>query len=300
MAAVESNGVTLAYESSGDASRPTLVLVMGLGANMLLWTEELCAALVDAGLRVVRFDNRDSGASTVLTRLGTPNLALATLRHALRLPVRSPYSLDDMAHDTLGLMDALGIERAHLVGASMGGMIAQNLAARHPARVASLTSIMSTTGARSLPGPAALARRALLSPPAPPGDFEGAVRRMMNVLTAIGSRTHPPGRDWLRDLCERHVRRGTHPAGGARQLAAIGAAGDRTPIVRRIRVPTLVLHGDEDPLLKPACGKATAQAIRAGGGEAELEMVRGMGHDFPLPLVPQIAARIAEFVRARG
>jgi proline iminopeptidase len=176
----------------------------------------------------------------------------------------------------------------------MGGMIAQNLAARAPRRVASLTSIMSTTGSRALPGPTPRARRALLQPPAAPGDREGAVRRMMTVLTEIGSRTYPADRAWLRALCERHVERGNHPAGAARQLMAIVAAGDRTPIVRQVRAPTLVLHGDEDPLLKPACGIATMQAIRAGGGDARLEMIRGMGHDLPLPLIGEIAGHIVE------
>ena len=294
MAGVEANGLTLEVESFGDASRPALLLVMGLGANMRLWPDELCTALADAGFRVVRFDNRDCGRSTILRQLGVPNFALASLRYALHLPVRSPYSLDDMARDTLGVLDALGIARAHVVGASMGGMIAQNLAASHPDRVASLTSIMSTTGRRGLPGPTPAARRAIMAPPAAPGDFEGAVRRMMNVLREIGSRTHPPDAAWLRGFCERHVRQGAYPDGAARQLMAIVAAGDRTPIVRRIRVPALVIHGDEDPLLKPACGEATAQAIREGGGEVALEIVRGMGHDLPLPLIPAIAARIVE------
>jgi len=294
MAGVEANGLTLEVESLGDVARPALVLVMGLGANMRLWPDELCSAWVAAGFRVVRFDNRDCGGSSILRHLGTPNFALASLRYALHLPVRSPYSLDDMARDTLGVLDALGIARAHVVGASMGGMIAQNLAASHPQRVASLTSIMSTTGRRSLPGPTAGARRAMLAPPAPPGDFEGAVRRMMKVLTEIGSRSHPPDAAWLRAFCERHVRHGSDPGGAARQLMAIVAAGDRTPIVERIRVPTLVIHGDEDPLLRPACGEATAEAIRAGGGTVSLERVRGMGHDFPMPLMPAIAARVVE------
>ena len=298
MAGVEANGLTLEAESIGEASRPAIVLVMGLGANMRLWPEELVRALVDAGFRVVRFDNRDCGRSTILDGLGMPNVALAALRYYVRLPVRSSYALDDMARDTVALLDALGIARAHLVGASMGGMIAQNVAAAWPRRVASLTSIMSSTGRRNLPGPTPRARRALLLPPPPSGDFEAAVRRMMTVLTAIGSRTYPADRAWLRGMCERHVRQGSFPAGAARQLVAIVAAGDRTPIVRGIRVPTLVMHGDEDPLLRPACGEATAQAIRDAGGDVSLERVRGMGHDFPLPLVPCIAARIVEHCAA--
>jgi len=289
---VEANGISLAWESHGEAGRPVILLVMGLGANLLLWPDELVTLLAGAGFRVVRFDNRDCGRSTILDRLGTPNIAWAAIKHSLHVPLRAPYLLDDMARDTLGLLDALAIERAHAVGASMGGMIAQNLAAAHPGRVASLTSIMSTTGARGLPGPTPAARRALLQPPARRGDREGAVRRMMAVLTAISSRTHPPEAGWLRAFCERHIDRGNHPSGAARQLMAIVASGDRTRVVERIRVPTLVVHGDEDPLLKPACGEATARAITAGGGDAKLEIVRGMGHDLPLALLPRIAARI--------
>jgi proline iminopeptidase len=289
---VEANGLTLEYESMGDAGHPAIVLVMGLGAQMILWPDPLCAAIADAGFHVIRFDNRDCGRSTVLDSLGMPNVALSALRYYLHMPVRAPYGVDDMARDTVALMDVLRIERAHLVGSSMGGMIAQHVAVRHPQRVASLISISSTTGSRSLPGPTPRARRALLQPPAAPGDIEGAVRRMMTVLTEIGSRTHPAGRAWLRALCERHVARGNHPAGAVRQLTAIVADGDRTSRLRSIRAPALVLHGDEDPLLKPACGIATADAIRAGGGEATLEIVRGMGHDLPLPLVPQIAESI--------
>jgi pimeloyl-ACP methyl ester carboxylesterase len=293
---LEARGLTFACEEQGDPSHPPVLLVMGLGANLVLWPEELCAALAAQGLRVIRFDNRDVGRSSWLDHLGMPNIPAAALRYALHLPVRSRYSLDDMADDTAAVLDALGIERAHLVGASMGGMIAQNLAARRRERVASLVSIMSSTGRRSLPGPTRAARAALMAPPAPKDDFEGAVRRMMSLLRAIGSRTHAAPEAWLRDLCERHVRRGYHPEGAARQLTAIVAAGDRTPIVRRVRVPTLVLHGDEDPLLRLACGEATAQAIREGGGKVELAVVRGMGHDLPPALIPEIAERVAAHI----
>jgi proline iminopeptidase len=294
---VTANGLTLEYESLGDPSHPPLVLVMGLGAQLLFWPDELCDALVAHGFHVVRFDNRDVGLSSVLDHLGTPNIALASLRHLLRLPVHAPYRIDDMATDTLGLLDALGLARVHLVGASMGGMIAQNVAARAPDRVASLVSIMSTTGSRNLPPPTLKARSALLAPPARRGDFEGGVRRMMHLLRVIGSKTHPAPDAWLRAFCERHVRRHYDPAGVARQLVAIAASGDRTSIVRTIHAPTLVLHGDEDPLLRPRCGEATARAIVEGGGDARLETVRGMGHDFPLPLIERIAGTIEQHCR---
>ena len=297
MPTVQANGLTLEYESFGDPANPPIVLVMGLGMQMIMWPEELCRMLVDKGFRVIRFDNRDVGLSSSLDHLGMPRLGLETLKFFLRLPVKSGYVVDDMARDTVGLLDALGIARAHLVGVSMGGMIAQNAAAMAPAKVASLTSIMSTTGRRSLPGPTSEARGALLEPPAKIGDIEGGTRRLMKVLRAIGSRTHPAEEGYLRTLCERHVRRKYSPAGVARQLVAIAASGNRTPAIRRIKAPTLVIHGNEDPLIRPECGADTAQAIRDGGGNASFEIVPGMGHDLPVPLLPRLAELIAEHCR---
>jgi proline iminopeptidase len=267
---------------------------MGLGMQLIMWPEQLCEMLAAKGFHVVRFDNRDVGLSSHLDDLGVPNIVLATLKYLLRLPMKAAYLIDDMARDTAALLDALGTSRAHVVGASMGGMIAQNLAANAPAKVASLTSIMSTTGKRSLPQPTSRARRALLRAPAKRGDVEGATRRLMSVLREIGSQTHPAEESYLREICERHVRRSYDPAGVARQLIAVAASGDRTAVVRRIKVPTLVLHGDEDPLLRPACGEETARVIREAGGDVKLEIIRGMGHDLPVPLLPQLAERIAE------
>ena len=182
----------------------------------------------------------------------------------------------------------------------MGGMICQNLAARSPARVASLVSLMSTTGARSLPSPKGRAYRALLAPPPKPGETEAAIVRMMKLLRAIGSTTYPAEEGYLRALCERHVRRSFNPPGAARQLLAIAASGDRTGVVRRIKVPTLVLHGDEDPLLLPKCGEATAKAVREGGGRASIAMIRGMGHDLPVEVLPELAERIAAHCAAHA
>ena len=199
-----------------------------------------------------------------------------------------------MARDTAGVLDALGIARAHLVGVSMGGMISQNVASRFPQKVASLVSIMSTTGGRRLPKPTSQARRALLLKPARAGDIEGATVRLMQLLRAIGSVTYPAEDGYLRALCERHVRRSYHPPGMARQLTAIAASGDRTKVVRGIKAPTLALHGDEDPLLPPAHGEATARAVVAGGGIATFELMPGMGHDLPVPLLPRLADRIAQ------
>ena len=293
MPSADIGGLTLAYEERGEPGAPVIVLVMGLGVQLIFWPEAFVDGLVARGFRVLRFDNRDIGLSTSLDHLGTPRLALEALKYALHLPLKAPYRIDDMARDTIAFMDALKIERAHLVGCSMGGMIVQNAAAMAPARVQTLTSIMSTTGKRSLPPPTPAARRALMQPPAKEGDIEGAVKRMMSLLRTIGSKTLPAPEAELREMCERHVRRSYRPAGVARQLVAIAASGDRTAAVRRIAAPTLVIHGDEDPLIRPACGEATAQAVRDGGGRVRYELVRGMGHDLPTPLQPAIVEMIA-------
>ena len=295
---IQVNGISLHYQALGREHDPAIVLVMGLAMQMIVWPDPLCDLLVANGFRVIRFDNRDVGLSTHLSRLRVPSIPLAYLRFLLRRPVRAPYVIDDMARDTAALIDGLGLRRPHVVGASMGGMIAQNLAAQFPGKLASLASIMSTTGRRSLPQPSFRTQRALLKAAAKPGDIEGAVQRMMHVLRVIGSRSHPLDPGVMRELCARHVRRSNDPAGSARQLLAIAGSGDRTDVVRRIKAPTLVIHGDEDPLVPPACGIATAQVIRDGGGVATLRIIAGMGHDFPVPLLTQIAEAIVGHCRA--
>lgn len=294
---IAANGLTLHYESIGDTAAPPLLLVMGLGVQMLLWPEPFCEMLAARGFHVIRFDNRDVGLSTQLDHLGTPNIPLEFVRFKLGLPVRAKYRLDDMAADTAALIAALGAIHGftcvHVVGASMGGMIAQNLAASVPDRVASLTSIMSTTGRRSLPQAQWRALKAILTPPAKRGDTEGAIRRMMHVVRTIGSVMHPTSETRLREICERHVRRANNPAGAARQIAAIAASDDRTRIVRQIRVPSLIIHGDEDPLIPYPAGLETARVIREGGGAANAVIVEGMGHDLPEPLWPTLVDHIA-------
>jgi proline iminopeptidase len=292
---ITANQLRFCYESFGEETRPAILLIMGLGVQMILWPDAFIEHLTSAGFRVIRFDNRDVGQSTHLAHLGMPNVPLAYVRFKLGLPVRAPYTLDDMAADTAALIDALGLERVHVVGASMGGMIGQSLAAQHPRKVASLTSWMSSTGRRSLPQPKWRTLRALLAPPG--RTTEAAIRRMEHVFTVIGSRTHPAPAGYLREVATRHVLRSNDPAGGARQLMAIAAADDRSAAVARIRAPTLVIHGEEDPLILPEAGRDTARVINAGGGHAIYEEIRGMGHDFPLPLMPQVAARIAQFCR---
>ncbi|MEO5694083.1 MAG: alpha/beta hydrolase [Usitatibacter sp.] len=298
MPSIAANGLVFEYDERGDPAHPVMLLIMGLGAQMIFWPESLCDMLAARGFRVVRFDNRDAGLTTKLDYLGMPKVALQAVKYALHLPVKASYCIEDMAQDTSALMTSLGIARAHVVGASMGGMVAQNLAAHASAQVATLTSIMSSTGSRRLPGPTSSARKLLLSAPRGDRDLEVAIVHLMKLLLVIGSRTHPAEEDELRVFCERHVRRSYYPPGAARQLMAIAASGDRTAVVRLIKAPSLVVHGDEDPLMQLPCGEATARAIHEGGGNVAMEVVRGMGHDFPVPLQEGLADRIAEHCRS--
>ena len=298
MPEIAANGISLHYESLGNESDPPLLLIMGLAVQMILWPDVFCRMLVDKGFRVIRFDNRDVGLSSHLDHFGVPNIPIEYAKFMLRLPMKASYLIDDMAADTAALIDALGLQRPHVVGASMGGMIAQNLAANYPDKVGSLTSIMSTTGRRSLPKPSWKTMRAIMQPPAKRGDTQGAIDRMVKVFEVIGSKTYPPDPAYLRDVCTRHIERSNYPAGGARQLMAIAASDDRTYTVRKIKAPTLVLHGDEDKLVSPVCGMETAREIVHGGGKAKISIVKGMGHDFPAPLLPQIAEEIAAHCKA--
>jgi pimeloyl-ACP methyl ester carboxylesterase len=296
MPSISANGTEIAYESLGDPQHPPVLLIMGLGMNLVAWPEDLCRYLVEAGYRVIRFDNRDSGLSQSFERNGTPNVVWMYLRYRLGLPLAAPYTLDDMADDTVGLLDALKIERAHLVGASMGGMIAQNLTARYPERVLSLTSLMSTTGSHRVMKPRPRAIRALFAPPAPRNNPEAAARRLAYLIRVIGGVSHPADRDELLAMCRRHVQRAYRPDGMARQLVAIGAARDRSAVVRKISRPTLVLHGDEDPLLPPPCARDTAACIPG----SRLTFIRGMGHDFPKAVLPEMAGHLVDHFRAHA
>jgi len=265
---VRHDGVDIRYERlSGDGTRP-LLLIMGLGMQMIFWPDDLCAHLARRGFTVARFDNRDAGLSTHFHRAGTPTL----LGILTRPSAMAAYRLDDMARDAVAVLDALGWDSAHIVGASMGGMIAQALAIRHPARVRSLTSIMSTPSPRiGRPTPAALA--ALVTRRV--ADREAAAERMVRVFRVIGSPGYPLDVDWLREIGRRAYDRSHDPAGGYRQLAAINASGDRRAGLALVRIPTLVLHGDADPLVRPSGGRATAAAVPG----ARLVTYPGMGHN---------------------
>jgi len=298
MTTVASNGLSLDVEVHGDPAAPPLLLVMGLGMPAALWPDEFVAALVQAGFRVVTFDNRDCGGSTRLEGVPTPDVRRAILRSLLRRRVTGPYRLEDMAADTVSLLDALGIERAHVVGASMGGMIGQVTAALHPARVLSLTSIMSNTGnpARRYAFGKWKALRAITRPPPPPDDYAAVVEHLTYVFSVIGSPGFRQDLPLLKPIMERVARRGLYRAGTERQLLAILSTGDRRALLAGITAPTLVLHGADDPLVPPAAGQETAAYIPG----AQFELVTGMGHDFPPSLMTQLVVRIAAHCRAAG
>ena len=285
---VQANGISIEVDDQGPRDGPALLLVMGLGMQLTGWPDELVALLVAQGFRVVRFDNRDAGLSEGFDHAGVPNIPWNALRHVLRLPVRSPYALKDMAADAVGVLDALGIARAHIVGASLGGMICQHVAAAWPERVASLTLIMTTSGSRRLPGPTRAARRVLLSRPAD-GRPETLVAHSVRVFTVIGSPAFKPEPGDLLARAAASIARASRPAGTARQLLAIAADGDRTPLLARIQAPTQVIHGVADPLVPVASGRDLARRIPGALGD----FIEGMGHDLPQPLLDRIAQGIA-------
>jgi pimeloyl-ACP methyl ester carboxylesterase len=275
MPTAEANGIELEYEEFGDRSARPLLLIMGLGAQMVFWREDFCTQLAARGHRVIRFDNRDVGKSSKLDHLGVPDPGAALEAARLGHPVQAPYSLSDMAADAVGLLDALRIDKAHVVGASMGGMIAQAIAIGHPSRVRSLTSIMSTTGNPDLPRPKPEAMAALLSPQ--PAAREESIERAVFIFRTIGSPGFPFDEADVRACAALSYDRGFSPEGTARQLIAILAAGSRKEALQSMKVPTLVIHGKDDPLVPVEGAIDTAAAIPG----AELMIIEGMGHDLP-------------------
>jgi pimeloyl-ACP methyl ester carboxylesterase len=283
-------GVTLCYETYGERADPTALLIMGLGTQMVAWQEDFCQALAERGLHVVRFDNRDIGRSTHLN--GRPPTIPQLLTRSRRA---AHYALGDMADDAAGLLRELELAPAHVIGASMGGMIAQLLAARHPQAVRSLTSIMSNTGSMRSGQPSLRVYKVFLRRPGE--GREAFIAHMERLFAAIGSPGLPRDDEDLRAIATVSYERDHDPEGPGRQLAAILASGDRTPELRGIRVPTLVVHGRADPLVSPSGGRATARAIPG----AELMTIAGMGHDLPRAVWPQLIDAIAALaLRADG
>jgi pimeloyl-ACP methyl ester carboxylesterase len=281
------DGVTLCYETYGTEGDPPLLLIMGLGTQMIAWPEPFCRELAGRGFYVVRFDNRDTGRSSRMH--GRPPTMAQLLRRRIADP---PYTLSDLARDAAGLIAALDLRSAHVVGASMGGMVAQMLAAEHPDRVRSLTSIMSNTGHRFSGQPSLSIYRYVLR--RAPDEREAFIEHMMRLFDAIGSREL--GRDFerLRATAELSFDRGSNPAGTGRQLGAIIASGDRTSALRQIEAPTLVIHGTKDPMVAASGARATARAIRG----SRLLMIQGMGHDLPDEAWPQLIDAIAVHAQA--
>jgi pimeloyl-ACP methyl ester carboxylesterase len=280
-------GIEIAYQRLGNPDVPVVLLIMGVAAQSIHWPDAFCNALINRGLQVIRFDNRDAGLSTHLTDAPPPDL-----RAVLAGDLSSvSYTLSDMAADAVGLLDVLGFERAHVVGASMGGQIAQAMAIEHPDRVRSLTSMMSTTGNMQVGQPSPDALREVFSGP-PAVTRDEVIQRMVRAMRAVGSPGYPSDENEIAERAGRAYDRCYDPVGVARQAIATVASGDRTDSLRHLEVPTLVIHGLADRMCDASGGRATAEAIPG----AELVLIEGMGHDLPPGLRCQLASRIAEFV----
>lgn len=291
MPQLTANNLQIEYETFGVDSAPAILLIMGLGAQLGRWNIALCEALVTRGYRVIRFDNRDCGLSSKLDTLAVPDVG-AALRSGT--PLLAPYTLEDMAADSVGVLDALGIAKAHIVGASMGGAIAQLIAALYPQRTLSLTSIMSTSSHPDLPPPTREAAQALLAPLPAARDKESLVEDAIRRQLAVASPDFPSCPQRLRSTLTEEHERGFHPRGVTRQLAAFLASGDRRALLATIRAPTLILHGAEDPLIPVACGRDVAAHIPG----AAIKVIDGMAHDLPLALTEVFADAIAGVAQA--
>ena len=291
---IYANGVRLAYEEFGNPDDPAIILIMGLGGQMIAWPDAFCERLTEGGYRVVRFDNRDIGRSQKMRGFEAFGLLRLVLLNKFGFTLGVPYTLDDMAEDTVSLMDSLNIPCAHIVGISMGGMIAQLIAANYPDKTLSLVSMMSTSGRPGLPGSTIEVKKMMLRPP--PVGKRARVRRSMEMLRAVGSPAYLPSEEEMWSRIERGQRRSYYPMGALRQTAAIEAVSDRSKILPRINAPTLVIHGAIDPLIPVAAGIDTANLIP----NAQLEIVNGLGHDFPAQLIPNFAHSILAHVDAHS
>jgi pimeloyl-ACP methyl ester carboxylesterase len=280
---IKANSIEIVYDTFGQPSDPAMLLVMGLGEQMIAWDEEVCRQLAAKGYWVIRFDNRDIGRSTRFDDAGIPDLLALMQGEAVEVP----YTLDDMAKDSVGLLEALEIEAAHIVGVSMGGMIAQTMAINHPERVRTLTSMMSTTGDPGLPSPKPEAVQLLFTPA--PTERTAFIEYSVNVRRILGGSDFPLNEERMREIAGRSCDRGLNPAGFGRQLAAVLASGSRKEALKSVDIPTLVIHGDADPLIPVEGGIDTAESISG----AQLMIIEGMGHDLPPDIWPQIVEAIA-------
>jgi pimeloyl-ACP methyl ester carboxylesterase len=293
VARAKANGIEIEYETCGSKTDPALLLIMGLGAQLTIWPDALCEGLASKGFFVIRYDNRDTGLTTDFGAWGVPNIAEAMGKVMMGKKVDAPYLVKDMAGDGIGLLDVLGIDKAHMVGASMGGMIAQTVAGLWPGRTRSLVSIYSTSGRPGLPPGKPEALAMLTAQPEGPSR-EQRVKHGMKLRTVIGSPGYPSDEAALRAFVEKNVDRRWYPEGGARQYLSIIASGDRVDLLKTIKAPALVLHGEDDPLLPVECGRDVARLIPG----AEIQTYPGWGHDFPGPLIPTLVERIAIFCKA--
>jgi pimeloyl-ACP methyl ester carboxylesterase len=288
MPTLRSNGISIAYQTAGDPRATPLLLIMDAGMQLTAWPQNFVDGLAELDFYVIRFDNRDCGLSTKFKRTGTPNLTLAALKARLGVQLHSPYRIDDMADDALGVLGALGLAQAHVVGMALGAAIGESLAARHPARVLSLTSIMADSGRRRLPGASRRVRWGMLRRTPGDGQPERLAAHMAALQHLIGSPAYPTAPRHLLDQAQAAIRRGVCAPGAARQRLAYLVAGDRSAQLRAIVAPTLVIHGAHDPLVPLARGVDAARLIPG----AQLEVIEGMGHDLPSQLIERLTALI--------
>jgi len=282
---LQSNGLRMAYEEFGDPADPAILLVAGLYNQLVRWPLKFCELLVANGFRVIRFDNRDIGLTDKMDGVRAPSFFRLVLKHYLWIPISAPYSLDDMADDTVGVLDALNIQQAHIVGMSMGGMISQLVTAKYPHRILSLTSIMSTSGERGKGVASAKVSAAMLQPVT---KERSALDNAVNIWQLIGSPAYPMSDDDVRTLIKAEHKRSSNPAGYMRQIAAIRTAPGRAKLLRAITAPVLIIHGNQDLLVPVNGGIDTAKHI----AHAQLELFEGMGHTLPAELLPRFVELI--------
>lgn len=289
------NDMRLAYDEFGSPEHPAIVLIMGLGTQMIAWPTSFCESLANQGFRIIRFDNRDIGLSEKVEVKRPVSLPKIILKKKLGLSISVPYTLHDMALDTIGVLDALGIQAAHFVGASMGGMIAQLIAAEYPSRSLSLTSIMSSSGNPSVKGPSLNIIRLLMTSPSQASE-EKYLADSLAKWAVIGSPDYPASKEDLSERILTNLRRSYYPKGYVHQLAAIIENGDRRAILRKIRVPTLIIHGQADVLIPVEGGIDTANNIK----NSSLKLIQGMGHDLPRELLPRIVRYICRHIEEKS